>query len=487
MKSNVKLLIIGAATLVVLAAAVILLNVMGDAEEPSEAVEETTAASNTLSRLLYDKDPAQIDNIHVSNGSGEYDIVKYNDSSWFVKDFIGLPHSAVAVNSICSSAATLTSQQVASDNAEDLSVYGLDKPRAEVTVTFGGGSDVKELLIGNDSPSDGLTYASFKGEKTVYAVDTSDVEVFLNDRFYFLAKTVYTAKQAEDENDTTDYTKITSITISREDIDYDIVLEYDVRQDDEDAVYGNSSSHVMTSPVCLDLNPDTSYDLIYSVFNLTATEIAVAAPTDEIIAQFGLADPFCEVSYDITGGDFYLLVGNEYTDENGIPKGRYCMADGIDIIYMFDYSILPWATVMPLDITMSMITSTYIYTINSLEIETADKSAVFELSGGMEDFKVECEGIQDVSEDTFKDYYQYILRAPAEEMYLEECTDPADITITIIHENGVDKLEFINSTDRKSIIRLNGRTSFRCRTSYVNRLIENTEHLLNGENIVTTW
>lgn len=486
MKSNVKLLLIGAVILVALAAAVILLNVTGGSEEPEEAVSETTAASEPLSKLLYDKDPAQIDNIHVSNSSGEFDIVKYNDSSWFVEDFIGLPHSAVAVNDICSSAASFTSQQVAAENADDLSVYGIDAPRAEVTVTFSGGSDVKELLIGNESPSSGLCYAAFKGENTVYAVNSSDVDIFLNDRFYFLAKTVYTQKQAEDENDTTDYSKITSITISRKDIDYDIVLEYDVRQDDPDAIYGNSSSHVMTDPVSLDLNPDTSYDVINSVFNLTATEIAVAAPTDEIMAEYGLTDPFGEVSFDITGGDFYLLMGNEYFDENGKALGRYCYADGIDIIYMFDYSTLPWATVMPLDITMSMITSTYIYSINTIEIETADSSTLFTLSGGKDDFKVECDDM-DVTTDNFKDFYQYILRAPAEELYLESCSDPADITVTISHEYGVDKIEFINSADRKSIIRLNGRTSFKCRTAYVNRLIDNVEHLLNGEKIVTTW
>jgi hypothetical protein len=439
-----------------------------------------------LSRLLYDKDPAQIENIHVSNSSGEYDVVKYSDSSWFVSDFIGLPHSTVAINDICSNAASLTSQQVASENAEDLSIYGLDAPRAEVTVTFADGTDEKDLLVGNDSPSDGLTYAAFKGENTVYAVDTSDVDVFLNDRFYFLAKTVYTEKQAEDEDDTTDYSKITSITISRKDIDYDIVLEYDERQDDADAIYGNSSTHIMTSPVCLDLNPDNSYDVINSVFDLTATEIAVAAPTDEIMAQFGLADPFGEVSFDITGGDFYLLMGNEYYDENGKALGRYCYADGIDIIYMFDYSKLPWATVMPLDISMTMITSTYIYSINTIEIETADSSTLFTLSGGSDDFKVECDD-SDVTEDNFKSFYQYILRAPAEELYLEDCTDPADITVTISHEYGVDEIEFINSDDRKSIIRLNGRTSFKCRTAYVNRLIDNVDRLLNGEEIVSTW
>ncbi|MBP1546402.1 MAG: DUF4340 domain-containing protein [Oscillospiraceae bacterium] len=484
MKSNVKLLIIGAAVIVILAAAVILLTVGGGEETGEPVSSETTASTEPLSRLLYDKDPSVIENIHVSNETGEYDIVKYNDSSWFVSDFIGLPHSAAALQDICGSAASFTSQQVVTENAEDMSVYGLDKPLAEVTVSFG--SETKELLIGNETPSAGLSYAAFKGENTVYTVNTSDVDVFMNDRFHFLARTVYTARQPADENDTTNYTKIEKLTISRDDIDYDIVLEYDVRQDDADAIYGNSSSHIMTDPVRLDLNPDKSYDLINGVFNLTATEIAVAAPTEEIIAQYGLDDPYCTVSYEITGGDFRLNIGNEYVDENGKALGRYCMADGIDILYMFDYSIIPWVKVMPLDISMSMITSTYIYTIDTITVETAEGTNEFRLSGGQEDFKVECDD-SDVTEEGFKDFYQYILRAPAEELYLDECTDPADITITISHEYGEDKLEFINSSDRKTVIRLNGRPSFKCRTSYVNRLMENVGYLLDGEKIVTTW
>lgn len=486
MKSNVKLLIIGAVVLVLLIGAIVALTVLGKDDEAQEA-EDTTAATETLSRLLYEKDSSIISDIHVKNETGEYDIVKYDDSSWFVKDFIGVPHSTVAIQDILSAASSLTADQTASDNAEDLSVYGLASPRADVTITFDDSSKtVKEILVGSDSPSAGLTYVCFKGENTVYAVDTSDIDCYLNESFDFLAKTVYTAKQAEDENDTTDYTKINKLTISRKDIDYDIVLEYDTRQDDENIISGNSATHVMTSPVQLDLNPDTSYDVLNDVFNLTATDIAVVAPTDEIMAQFGLDDPFAEVDFDIVGGNFKLLIGNEYVDSDGKVLGRYCYADGINMIYMFNTDTIPWATVMPLDISMTMITSTYIYSISSIDVATADSSTHFELNGDSSDFRVKCSD-GDVTADNFKSFYQFILRAPAEELYLEETDAPADITITITHRSGTDKIEFIKSDDRKTIIRLNDRTSFKCRTSYTSRLIENLGHLLNGEDMVDTW
>lgn len=480
MKSNIKLLIGAFAALVVVIGALLAVSFIGG-EDTEQETEETTAATTApLSRLIYDKNPDDITNIHVKNETGEYDIVKHSDNAWFVKDFIGAPHSTVAIQDILDSAATMTSDQVAAENAEDMSVYGLSKPRAQVKITIGG--DDISFLIGSDSPSPGLTYLCFEGENTVHAVDTSSVDVFLNDRFYFIAKTVYSASPS----DSGTMPKINKVSISRKDIDYDIVLEYDIRQEDEDAIYGNSASHRMIDPVTLDLNPDKSYEVINSVFGLMADEVAVIAPTDEIMAEFGLDDPFGEVCFDIEGSGLRLLMGSRYADKDGNYLGRYCYAEGIDIIYMFGNSKLPWQDVMPMDIAMTMITGTYIYTISSIDVDTADRSAHFELSGGQSDFNVQC-SLADISPDDFKTFYQYILRAPAEEIYLEENNSPADVTVTIRHEYGTDVIEFIKSENRLSVIRLNGRTSFRCRTSYASRLTENLEHLLAGEDIVETW
>lgn len=483
MKGNIKLLITAAVVLVILAGAVVALTLTGGEEGETEETSVSTTAP--LSRLLYEKSPEQVENIRIVNETGEYDIKKFGESLWAVTDFAGVNHSKAALDDALEGACSVTSQQVAAENADDLSVYGLKEPRASVTVTFGDGSE-RKMLIGAESPSPGLTYMCFEGETKVYAVNTSDIDVFLEDRFYFIAKTVYTARSAADANDTTDYTKIDSITISRKDIDYDIVLEYDVRQDSDEIITGNSSSHIMTSPVRLDLNPDMAADTLNKVFGLTASAVAVVAPSKEMMANFGLDDPFAVIKFDIAGETFTLSVGNEFTAEDG-TQGYFGYAEGIDIIYIFNRSDLPWATVKPLDITMTMITSTYIYAIDTVDIETAEGSTHFDLSGdGADDFDVVCDN-GDITEDSFKSFYQFFLRAPAEEIYLEENTSPADITVTVKSSGGTDVVEFIRSEDRMSVIRLNGRTSFRCRTAYTDRLIENLGLLLEGQGMIETW
>lgn len=483
MRSNLKLLIIAAVLLVILAGTVVALTLTGD---DGGETEETTAVSTApLSRLLYEKSPEAVDNIHVKNATGEYDIKKFGESLWAVTDFVGVDHSKAALDEAVEGVSSVTSQQVAAEKAEDMSVYGLTEPRADVTVTFSDGSE-RELLIGSESPSPGLTYMCFGGEDKVYAVDTSDIDVFLEDRFYFLSKTVYVQKTPVDENDTTDYTKIDKISISRKDIDYDIVLEYDVRQDSDEIITGNSSSHIMTSPVRLDLNPDLSVDTLTKVFGLTASAVAVVAPSEEMKANFGLDDPFAVVTFDIAGETFTLSIGNEFTAEDG-TKGYFGIAGDRDIIYIFNRDDLPWATIKPLDITMTMITSTYIYAIDTVDIETPEGSTHFDLSGeGADDFAISCDD-GDVTVDGFKSFYQFFLRAPAEELYLEENTAPADITVTVKSSGGTDVVEFIRSEDRMSVIRLNGSTSFRCRTAYTDRLIENLGLLLEGKPLIETW
>ncbi|MGN0642087.1 MAG: DUF4340 domain-containing protein [Huintestinicola sp.] len=489
MRSKFKFLIAGAVVLLLLVGAVLAL-VLTDSSDDTPDEEITTTAAETQSRLLYEKDPSTILDINVTNSSGEYDIIKYTEDSWVILEFYGQPLNVSNLNTALDSATTVTAQQIVAENVSDLSIYGLTDPRAKVTVSFGNddGTNIteKKLVIGDDTPVSGTTYMCFDGENTVYTVNTSDIKCFLEDKYYYVSKTVYIAKTAADEEDTTDYTKINSITISRKDIDYDIVVEYDERQDSDEIVTGNSSTHVLSSPVKLDLNPDLCDSVLNNVFGLTADHIEKMSPTEADLAEYGLDDPFGTVDFDIVGGPLKLYIGDPYKDDDGKQAGYYCMAEGIDIVYAFTNDSIPWATVMPLDITMTMITSTYIYSIDSIDVSCGGENTHFELNKDSDNFAVTCDD-PDVTADNFKSFYQFILRAPAEELYLDECTEPANITLTIKNDYGTDVIEFIESTDRMSVIRLNGVTSFRCRTAYTARLIENLEHLLNNEEIIDTW
>ena len=275
--------------------------------------------------------------------------------------------------------------------------------------------------------------------------------------------------------------------IKRDDLDYDMEIKYDERTNDEKVATGNFSSYRLTKPVVLDLDADKCYDVIEDVFGLKASQVAAVLPTDEQLEEYGLADPFAEIMMDTASGQFFMKVGNKYIDAEGNQTGYYCYVEGFDVVYVFNTESLPWVTVKPKDITTSLITTNYIYTVSAIDIKTTDSETHFTMTGDSKDnYAVKLDG-KDMSADEFKTFYQFILKAPADDIYLEDTNAEPSLTVTITHKSGTDVIEFIPAGDRKSIVKLNGVTSFKCPTAYVERLASNLECVKNGENIISTW
>lgn len=487
MKKNIRLIIIICIAAVLLAGAVVALALTAPEEEEPAKEEEVKTS------LLYDKAPADLAKITIENAEDKYEVVRVgegDDAKWTVMEIINLPLSGSVMTKIVENSASVTAQQTVTEAPEDISIYGLDAPSATVTAEFtDSGNTVKKLIIGNLTPEETKRYIMIDGDPKVYTVYNTAVSCFLEDKYALVNKTVYTAKTASDENDTTDYTKVHKLSISRADLDYDVVIEYDVRLDDEDAMVANSSNYVMSEPVFRDLNPEKSTEITGGIFGLTASDIAVVNPNEEDMKASGITEPAAEVTAEIGGGDkLSFKIGNEFINEEGKKAGRYVYVDGISIIYIFDESSLPWLTFSPLEIVTTMYTSNYVYDLDALNITFGDKSMNFEISGaGSDDFAVKLNGA-DTDSDRFKTLYQFILRAPSSELYFEETSETPSVTVDIIAKDGNnDLIEFIPAGNRQAIVRLNGEPTYKCAQAYVDRLIANLELYENGEKIVDNW
>lgn len=488
MKKNIRLIIVCCAAAVILAGLLIVLKMTA----PDEA-EEETADTEVTSRLLYDKNPLDISQLTVENGHGSYDLFRFgvgDEAIWGILELANLPTDGTAVSRLVENAASVTSQKTVTEAPEDISIYGLDEPSAKVKAKFSDSAGTEiTFFIGNDTPTGNQRYFMLAGDPKVYTVFNSAVNCFLEDKYATVSKTVYTVRTPEDENDTTVYSRVNKITIKRADLDYDLVIEYDTRLDDENAMIANSSQHVITSPVFRELNPERSTAITDGVFGLTANDLAALNPNENDFEACGVNTPAAEVTFDINGGDTVkLTIGNEFIDEEGKKAGRYAVVDGIDIIYIFTESSLPWLDVMPLDIVTTMFTSSYVYDLKTLDITGDNADMHFTVTGGeASDFSVKTDGA-DTDGDRFKTLYQFILRAPSDELYFEDTDDEPVLTVDVkTKDGGGDLIEFIPSDGRKVIIRLNGKVSYKCAAAYVDRLVKNLELFANGEDIVTNW
>lgn len=486
MKKNIRLIIIICIIAAVLGGAVFLLMKTAPEEEETDDTEEVTTS------LLYDKAPSDLEKLTVENEKGTYEVIRVGEGDsavWTVASIANLPLSGSVMSKLVDNSSSLTAQQTVVEAPEDISIYGLDAPSATFTAEFSDSAKtVKKLIIGNLTPEETKRYVMLEGDPKVYTVFNTALSCFLEDKYALINKTVYSVQSKKDENDTTDYSRINKLTVSRADIDYDIVIEYDVRLDDEDSMVANSSTYVLSEPVFRDLNPETSSDITSGIFGLTASDLAVLNPNEDDLEKSGMNAPAAEVTAEINGGDvLHFRIGNEFINKDGQKEGRFVYVDGIDIIYIFSESSLPWLTVKPLDIVTTMYTSNYVYELDKLNISCAGKDMRFEFAGGADNFEVTLNG-EAVDGDAFKNLYQFILRAPSSELYFEEVSAEPSLTVEIVtRDGGGDLIEFIPAGNRQAVVRLNGESKYICQQSYVDRFIKNLELYENGEEIVINW
>ncbi len=487
MGSKIKILVIVFLVLVLLSGVVAALMLTAPTVE---IPEDESQSEEITSRLLYDLNTDNIVKIEIDNETSEYAIDRISTDDitiWLVAEYFNAPINFTQINRVMEQAATLTSQQVVTEKAEDLSLYGLDNPRVRYTITLDDGT-VQEILLGNDVPNLQQVYMKFVGQDTIQTVNKLDVNALFDDKKRCVDKILFSTKSAKDETDTTNYNQVYELEISRKDLEYDIKIEQDTRQGGVDIISANASGYVMTSPVELNLDPDKSKSIMTAMFGFTAEDFALIEATEEDYEEYGISDPFATIYTNTASGELNIRVGNEYFDEDGVQTGYYGAVDGIDVIYIFKNSYLPWLEFSPLEVTTPLIVTSYVYDLENIEITGEEIDADFDFTGEDADtFGVTLNG-NAMDNILFKDFYMYILRLPAEELYFDEI-DQGEPRVTIKLKSSTDEdlIELYDLPNRRTAIKLNGVVSFSCKTAYVDRLLDNYGFVENGEAVIPNW
>ncbi len=94
-----------------------------------------------------------------------------------------------AIRDIAFSMSNLYSENLVTENPEDVATYGLDDPAAQLVVRTKDGEEVK-LLIGSKSPTGVAYYMQRAGESTVYTLRKYTVDKIFSDINEFREKTI---------------------------------------------------------------------------------------------------------------------------------------------------------------------------------------------------------------------------------------------------------------------------------------------------------
>lgn len=463
--------------------------------------EETSEAYGSGIQLLKDEKTENgeglVKSVTVTNSSDKLLVTmekaptEDSEATYTLADYKDIPLDTSLVGTLANNAVHMVTGSIVDEDCTNLAKFGLDKPKAEVEVKFQTGT-VKKFKVGDEAPANSETYVMLDGENIVYTVGTSYVANYSKTAFDFIEMTML-AEPPEDS-----YPKINSVRIEREDIDYDIYLEYDKSSDDGKYSGGTSATHVMVEPVDAYLTVERSEDITNGMFGLRANGIYAVHFNEAKVAEAGLKEPFCRVTMDCDDGNNYVLLLSEpFTDDNN-KKCCYAMFEGGNVIYIVDTENAKWCTVMPIDITSKIMIGSYVWNITDLTVKTADTSEKFVIAPKdknadnkkAEDFNVTRNG-EAFDSERYRQFYGFLISASAEEFALDmEIPDTApavSVEYTDSYMKKTIRIEFYENTAMTALIAVNGKSKYICSKSYVDTLIENIKRIGTGEDYITTW
>lgn len=419
---------------------------------------------------------------------------------WTSPELEGISRNDSTIGAFVRSMAGLSASSMVEENAADLEKYGLAEPLSDVRMTFDDGS-TKEVLFGIRNPAaTNYVYCCVKGSSDVMLVS-----------YYSTGSAFYDIKDfvslvLTDSYDANNPQELEYLTIERKDLSEPVEIEYmfDVaaEAEDEDSVVTTFNSHRITSPITAELDTTSGQTICYGLYALSAASCQYIDPTDEDIAQTGLDDPYCRISFKYGGKARVLLLGNEIRESSDDSDGEslssvtgyYAMFEGDRLIYAISTSNAPWYTFKVQDIMSRRPISPYIYTVDKLTVTTPDGEYVFTVDGDSDEHTFYYNG-EALDDSNFKSFYQHLITSMGEELFFEEADYEPYIKVQFDYREeyydtygrSSDVLEFYKSDDRKSIVRVNGDVLYKVRQVYTDRLLSNLDALLNGGDIELNW
>ena len=281
---------------------------------------------------------------------------------------------------------------------------------------------------------------------------------------------------------------VKTLKVERPDLEKPIIFEYT----GENESGGTTATHVMTSPVNSYLDVSKSVNYTHGIFGLNAASVLSVSPSEEELSFSGIDTPSCTVTMTLEDGREYVLkTGIEYSSSEDTLPGYIGYFEGTDILWKFNAEDVPWVTMKPEDAMSMLVFGSYIYDLKGLEINAGSLSHKFDFEGSDADsYKVKLDG-KEFDTERYKSFYQALIKAPAEEI----CTSDQGIGSLLVsckltYNNGkpAETIEFYEAENRKVIIKKNGETCFKCRSSFVEKaLLPNIANISGDTDFVTNW
>ncbi len=505
MNKKVKTLIAAIIVVVLLGAALAAVLLLQGSESGGDTSSDTSSVESDTSITLVEQKQEDVKNIHVENQKGSYDVALVGDEQWEIAQLKGFEQNANTYSAVTNAAAEISASKILLETQENLKEYGLEQPKAVVTITYKDGTTF-QMNLGDDSPEGGV-YMTVAGKDPVY-IYSGDASYFAFTPYDYLDTTIVEAidtttsdSSGSTSSGSTEELIVDRFEIQRPDLDKPIVLV----KNEEDAEESNSvtySTYQMTSPVKIMAADEKLGTNITGFFGLSASSVEVLKPTAAQKKERGFSNPTAIIKVNYDSKSYVLRIGNAITcEETDDPKnlesghthsivGYNVMLDGKNLIYNVSPSSLPWLELEANDITSPFVVLPNILDVKRVTIAFDGKTYVFDVSNEKDEDDVSVVTAKyngkTLTEDYFKSYYQLLLSLTQSGINTKSVSGSPILTLQYEYTDSArktDKLEFFDNGEGAVIIRHNGEANFLTKYSLISRIKQNTALIIQNKEI----
>ena len=368
MKKTGKYIIIMLAVLLVLGGAVALLTLLPSEEQEEESSAASQSSSETIT--LLDKDPAEVKSVEVENASGSYTLVPVKNGDDVDFTLEGYEKYDLNGSQLTANVRTILALTASKDlgSREDLDAFGLGQDAASVTISYTQG-DSQTLLLGNNAGESVGKYVLKDG--TVYIASGVPTGLYESKFSYFNTavysipdRTEITEDEDGNEQETTALDILQEASLSGTAFPEPVTLEYSEKA---------TSTYLITEPITAETGNTYFDDMVTALKTLTADSVVEAGLSDEVLEQYGLAEPEARIQFTLNDARHTLAVSAKDSGGN-----RYLIADDMDLVYQVPNSLVEkWA-----ESSISLLRMSYVWIPNIKNVEkltaTLDGDQVYE-------------------------------------------------------------------------------------------------------------
>jgi len=451
---------------------------------PPELIEGELLGSEDRILLMGQVERADLKRLEVHNEKGGFTFYRNDKDEIVLENYEGAPYSLDMFSSVISSAGYPLAMERITTDCEDFSEYGLaeeDNP-AWYEITENDGTSHK-VWIGDKLVTGGGYYCRYDGRDAVYVLDTS-VEILLENSFGLITPIVALPFSA------TTYFSIDNFKFIKDGECY-VWFDYLTAEEKEDTASLGEYQFIHPAQYVPDL---TSYgEILGVVASLQGIETVDAGSDKESLDEKYLLEKY-GINFDSPAYEIYFTYNDleSYSvfsapDEDGYMYAYSSIFNIVSKVNIASVEFFRWDIIKFVDRPLFQ---KNINDISTITVSGGDIDVTFTLDGSGDTIKIKPinEGMyyNEAEVKNFRQLYKTMLGLSLEDY--SPVSDTTDLekmaTLTVVTDAGVKTVyEFYPYSTRQCFYTVNGIGEFYLLRDSVEKMLNDTQRMLNGEQI----